>query len=337
MNDIKKTIFKDIYNVIYKIKKCNSKSLYHILINELYTLYHLCDELNINDYPNIENYSSKSIDYNNNELDFIYNVLEYYEYHLEFSNNYKNINDDKYLYPGSFVIHNYFDSQKYIDIIEDFLNEYDSNLLELFENMLSEGRILTINNLKHKDEELFTPAYTTCSYGSYKPYIILNKENCVPDLINIVHELGHAKEFTNINIVSNKILKQREYNCFDEVYSHYLQNLFIKYLYKIKFYPKDVEISQLGYNYTFYHWIKKLNTCLINKKIDDNFSDYLNYTYGIAISYHFIDRYINDPEKTKKEIDDFVVFNGQYNFLELLDMFNLKDELLNSKILKKYI
>lgn len=337
MEEIKKTIFKDIYIVINKIRKCKSKSEYTILINELYTLYNLCDEYSIDDYPKLEDYSVKSIEYINKELDFVYQVLSNYDYHLEFSKNYKNINNDRYLNPNTFVIHNYFDSTKHFDIVEDFLNEYDPKLLEIFYELLDEGRILTLSSYNRENEDLYTPAFTTCSYGSYKPYIIVRMENCIPDLINIVHELGHAKEYMNASVTSKKIWNQREYNCLTEVYSHFLQNLFIRYLEKIKFNLKDVNTSKLGYNYTFYHWIKKLNDSLENHMFPADMVNYLNYTYGIALSYHFIDRYIKDSEKTKKEIDDFIIFNGQYEFLDLLEKFNLKDEIIDSKVLKKYI
>ena len=337
MDEIKEMIFKDIHTVISKIKKCKSKSNYTILMNELYTLYNLCDEYGIDDYPILENYSMKSIEYLNKNLDFAYQVLSNYDYHLEFSKNYKNINSEKYDNPNTFVIHTFFKTEEYFDIIEDFLHEYDTNLLDMFYDMLDSGRILSLNNYAREDEDLYTPAFTTCSYGSFKPYIIIRKENSVPDLINIIHELGHAKEYMNAGITSTKILAQRDYNCFTEVYSHFLQNLFIMYLEKIRFNLRDVNTSRLGYNYTFYHWITMLNECLENNEFPIDMVNYLNYTYGIAISYHFIDRYINDPEKTKKEIDDFVIFNGQYKFLDLLEKFNLKDEIIDSKILKKYI
>ena len=118
MEEIKKTIFKDIYNVINKIRKCKSKSEYTILINELYTLYNLCDDFKIDDYPKLENYSMKSIEYVNKDLDLAYQVLSNYDYHLKFSKNYKNINNDRYLNSDTFVIHNYFDSTKYFCVSE---------------------------------------------------------------------------------------------------------------------------------------------------------------------------------------------------------------------------
>ena len=266
MEKIRQSIFKDMHNVINEIKKCKS-STYTVLLNELGTLYNLCDELNITDYPKLEDYSVKSIPYKEEKnLEYAYKVISNYEYHLKFSNNYKKINSKRYLNPNSFVIKNFFDAQKYLYIINDFFNKYDSSLSKLFNNMCDEGRIIRIVDYGKNEDDLFTPAYTICSYGSYDPYVVFKIENATPDLINLVHEMGHVKEFTNVSNVSKKVLYEREYNCFTEVYSHFLQNLFIRYLNEINFYPEDVKVASLGYNYTFYHWIKKLHDCLKNKK-----------------------------------------------------------------------
>ena len=336
MEDIKATLYKDIYNIINKIKKCKSKSLYNILCIELSSLYNLCIELNLDDYPKLEDYSYKNIEIDNN-YNYLYEILCNYSYHLRFSRNNLNINEDTYEYHDSFIIKNFFRSERYFYIIEDFLSSYDSNLLHTFHELVRDGRVIEITNDKKSKEEIYTHAYTTLTYGNFKPYIVLKKENCVPDLISLVHELGHASEYINVNRVSNKVCRQREYNCLTEVYSHFLQHLFILYLKKIRFYVDDVNTSNLGYNYTFYHWIKKLNESLEFKKIDTGFIDYVNYTYGIAISYLFVDRYLKDPEKTKKEINEFMVFNGQYKFIDLLNKYELKDDLVDSKILRKYL
>lgn len=340
METIDKMIIKDIHNVISKIKKSRSKSTYTILINELNSLYNLCDDLEITDYPKLENFSSKSLIYDNKANDFAYEIIKNIDYHADFSNNYHNLDSIKYENP-CFVVKNYnsFDN---INLIMEFLEQYDSNLLTLFKQLLNEGRIFVANISEIEEDNICTPAYTTHTYGSFKPYIVLEGKNQINDLIFIVHELGHASEYMNVSTVSSKILRQREYNCLSEVYSHYLQNLFIQYLEKVGFDSKEINTIKLEYNYIFYNYIKKLNEGLVNDNevnyIDlSTIIDYLNYTYGIAISYHFIDRYLSDPEKTKNEIKNFIILNGQYDMMNLLEQFNLKDELINSKVLKKYL
>ena len=339
METIDKIIFKDIHNVISKIKKCSSKTTYSFLINELYALYSLCDDLEITNYPKIEDYSSKSIQYVNKEMNYAYEIFKNLDYHLNFSNNYLELDENKYLGASSYI--QYFDSFKNIDLLMDFLDKYDKDLLKLFKEMVHEGRIFIADIAKKEEDNIYTPAFTTHTYGSYKPYIIIEGKNCINDLIFIAHELGHAKEYMNVATVSNKIQKQREYNCLSEVYSHYLQNLFILYLEKVGFNKKDMNTVKVEYNYVFYNYIKKLHESLINLKenylLDYNTTDYLNYTYGIAISYHFIDRYLKDPEKTKSEVNNFIIFNGQHDMINMLEKFNLKDELINSKVLKKYL
>lgn len=341
MEEIKKTIFKDIYIVINKIKKCNSKSTYSILINELYTLYKLCEDFDITDYPKLENYSFKSIEYINKENNIVYEILKNKDYHLEFAETNQVLDDLRYNNLSSYAIRNFFNSYDYLDIIYDFLNQYDENLLKLFKEMIFEGRIIISDINEENNGHVHTPAYTVCSYGSYKPYIVVEQENCIADLVHLVHELAHVKEYINSNNISNKIQVQKEHNCLEEVYSYFLQNLFILYLDKIKFKKEDIKTIKLGYDYTFYKYIEQLWQAILDIEdkqiLNADIIEYLNYTYGIAIGYHFIDRYLSDPINTKKEIDSFIILNGQYDMINLLEKFNLKDELIDSKILKKYL
>lgn len=341
MEEIKKTIFKDIYSVINKIKKCKSKSTYSILVNELYTLYNLCDNLDINDYPKLSDYSIKSIEFKSTNDNFAYEILKNVDYHLEFAETNQVLDDLKYRNLSSYAIRNFFDSYKNLDVIYDFLSQYDEKLLKLFKEMIFEGRIIISDIKEENNGHVHTPAYSVCSYGNFKPYIIVEQENCVADLVHLVHELAHVREYINSDNISNKIQVQKEHNCLEEVHSYFLQNLFVLYLKKIKYKKEDIETIKLGYDYTFYQYIEQLWQTLLDIEdkqiLNADIIEYLNYTYGIAIGYHFIDRYLADPITTKKEIDNFIAINGQYDMMNMLEKFNLKDELIDSKILKKYL
>lgn len=134
---------------------------------------------------------------------------------------------------------------------------------------------------------------------------------------------------------------QKKMNCLDETIAYYLQFVYIDYLSKKKIFDNNINNLYYGYNATYVEHIGKIKEeyNLLNKNsiYDSYIDEYLNYTYGIVIAYHFLERYKIDPEKTKREIKNFVMLNGQYNMMEMLEMFNLKEEILDSKILKKYI
>lgn len=337
--EIKQTIFKDIYKLIYEIKKCKSKSRYNALYLDLYTLYDMCKILKITDYPKLENYSNKSFEDDVFKLinNFSDQVEKDFDYHLEFTNNVNNINENKY--DGFYITQNIIFIEETLYLVYDFLNSYDKKLLKTFDDLRNSNKVLKTNNDTKLNNELKVPAQTIASLGIFKPYLIIEEQNSITDSINIIHELGHCYDSINNKTISNKIFNQKRINCLEEVYSFYLQFIYIEYLKNKKIYLEDIEKAISGYNYTYVYMIKELNKSLNGFK-EQNFdviSDELNYSYGIATAYHFLDRYLIDPEKTKIEIEKFVLLNGQYNMMETLEKFNLKDELLDTKILKKYI
>ncbi len=338
--ETKQTIFKDIKMMINKIKKCNSKTMYNIYLYELECLYYLCEELNINDYPNIENYSKKSILINEDKIYYKYinQLLNDKNYHLEFSKNSKNIDYYKYQDLNNYSFQAEISPIDNIELMCEFLNSYDTRIYNIFKQLLVENRIIVSEKVDNLNE-IKVSAWVALSYGSYHPYIVINSENSLSDSINLIHELGHVYD-NNIK-KSNKIFNQKRINCLGEVISCYFQFIYIDYLKNKKIFKQELQNTKYIYNIPFVEYINKIEMEYkkINEKYMENniLDEYLNYTYGIAIAYHFLERYKKNPENTKKEINKFIALNGQYNMMEMLEKFELKDELLNSKILKKYI
>ena len=336
--DTKKTILEDINMMINKIKKCNSKTMYNIYLYELKCLYCLCEELNITDYPNIDNYSNKSILINENKFyDKYRNQLSQDKaYHLEFSKNSKNIDYYKYQDLNNYSFQIEISATDNIELMCEFLNDYDPRIYNLFKQLLVENRIIVTEEINDSNE-MRTPAYIVFSYGSYLPYVVINSEKLLTDSINLVHELGHV--YDNNLKRSNKIFNQKKINCLDEVISYYFQFVYVDYLKNRNLFKQDVQNIKYVYNYPFTEFINKIGPEYEKeKKIEESdIDEYLNYTYGIAIAYHFLERYRDNPEKTKNEINNFIALNGQYNMMEMLEKFKLKDELIDSKILRKYI
>jgi len=340
--DVKNTIINDIYKVINKIRNCKSKSMYNTYLYELEALYYLCNNLGIEDYPKIENYSSKSYELNDDKLmkKYMKQLLKDKKYHLEFVKNEKNIDKDKYKNNQNFIINNDVKMNQIIKIMFEFLKDYDIELYNIFVKLYNENRII-INNIVYYDctSELLSPAYTINSYGSFTPYMVIKYTDDLDDSVNIIHELGHIYDYMQIR--SNKVSMQKKINCLEEVISYYLQFVYTDYLSKKKIFDRNIANLYYGYSASYIECIGKIKEeyNLLNKNsiCDSYIDEYLNYTYGIVIAYHFLERYKIDPEKTKKEIKNFVMLNGQYNMMEMLEMFDLKEEILDSKILKKYL
>lgn len=340
------TICKDMYKIINEIKKCRSKSRYTTLINEYNALHCLCKVLEIEQYPNIDNYSNKSIQINDtkNCNDFYNQIFDNEQYHLEFSNNYYQFDENKYKNQNNYYIHNIVSMKENIQLMEDFLNTYDVNLLKLFNLLLNENRFLIIPNEQldsdeelENNQEIDTLANTYCSFGDFLPYVTINFQNNISDSINLIHELAHCYDNVENKYTSNKVLMKKRNNCLEEAFPYYLSYIYMEYLKKQNLYIRDIEHSYIGYNYTSLIMLKGLYESFQDIEHDTAIDDELSYSYGIVIAYHFLDRYLNDPEKTKKETKDFLLFDGQYDMMEMLEKFNLKEELINSKILKKYI
>lgn len=137
--DIKKTIINDIYKVINKIKNCKSKSMYNIYFYEIEALYYLCNTLEIEDYPKLENYSYKTYEVNDDKLmeKYMKQLLKDKEYHLEFSKNQKNIDKDKYKNEQNFIINNNIKMDEIIIIMFEFLKDYDIDLYNILLNCIT--------------------------------------------------------------------------------------------------------------------------------------------------------------------------------------------------------
>lgn len=258
--DIKKTIFSDIYMMINKIKKCNSKTIYNIYLYELEILYYLCGMLKIDDYPDLENYSNKSftIDETKCYNNYYNQLMVDKKYHLEFTKNIESIDYYKYQDFRNFQLKIDIDIRDSINLMCEFLKKYDIRIYNLFKTLLFENRIIIDNREKpeSKYNEIQTPAYAICSYGSYLPYIVLETQNFISDTIYIVHELAHAFDYQLKR--SNKVYNQKKINCLDEVYSYYLQFVYMDFLNSENIFKQDIKSISMGFNYSFIEYITRI-------------------------------------------------------------------------------
>lgn len=342
MEQIRRLIFKDIMNVIYRIKRCRSKSMEQKYSLELCSLYYLCDELGIDDYPKIENYSTKNV-YKNDLVEykmFLDQFENNFDYHIEFSKNVDHLNEEIELKREE---QNVVCMEETIDITTDFLCEFDPFLAKIFKRKLNDGRIILnggkiphLNNLVEDDSSV---ALTIHSYGSFSPYVVLNFHGTIQDASSLSHEIGHCyiaeRDFVN----SYHVVRQKKINHFVEVYPYFINFCFHQYCIKNRIYISDSKIVMDGYNQLLIPYLTNLKQSLEGNTELDYYDllECLDYNYGISIALHFYDRYLRDPEKTKREMNQFIEDDGNYRFMEMLERYHLKEELIHSKVLKKYL
>ena len=334
----KDVLIKDIYKVIDKIKKCKSKSKYMLLLEDLEVLYMICKELKIEDYPKLEDYSYKNynVNYNKNICLMKKRMIDDKEYNLKFTQVLNDINLSKYVEDQNFIVTTYMNINDIKTLVNDFLFQYDKTLYSYYLKIINEQRLIMGENLF--SEEIKEFGLTFASHSSFNPYILINLQNKIFDAATLVHELGHNYvELITLN-QSSKVRQIRDINCFEEVYSYYLTFAFINYLKNMKIYSKDLENITNGYNYVLIDSLNDLkNLYYISENDILDIAEALNYSFGIALAYHFYDRSRQDLELTKKELNEFIINNGIYNYYDLLKKHNLRDELLDKKILQKYI
>lgn len=337
----KQMIFTDIYRIIYKIKRCRSKSMLVRFNRELGELYSLCDLLGILDYPRIDLYSNKKFNlFDKREYkSFFTQVNQDLDYHIEFTKNSVFLDLEKYKNKDMYTVDNiiYFDET--LELAHDFLNEFNPSLKNIFEEKIREKRIIICDKLFEDENEINIMARTFLSCGNFSSYIVEQPIGTIQDASVLCHEIGHCYIGEKNNTMSYNIVRQKDVNCFNEVYTYFINLCFSQYCKVNNLYVCDNEKVINGYNYTLIEHLKKMKHCLENSSefYYDEILDTFNYSYGIAIAYHFFDRYLKDPEKTKIEIKQFIEDDGSYNFIEMLKKYNLKDEIIDSKVLKKYI
>lgn len=344
---VKDILFKDINKLIYEIKRCKSKSMYNILVMELEKLYYICDILCISDYPNLESYSVKNYAIDDSEARKLNEYLNNnYEYYLEFSKNVNNI--DTYYYDNGslYVINDTYNIDKNINMLFEFLNEYNKDMYNLLKKIIDAGKLVVnrnsdiyknISNIYKLSDNIEVQAFTIYTTKIDIPYICINDDFLITSSIFLAHELGHCYENMLTRFYSKKT--NMKINHFNEVYSHYTEFIYMDFLIKNRICPKDVKNVKEGLNFELVCELMELNDYLSNFRTKDYFEvlSNLEYAFGITLAYHFYDQYLKDPEKADYNIKQFMQFNNYFDNLEVLEKLNLKDEIIDSKILKKYL
>ena len=227
--------------------------------------------------------------------------------------------------------------QESIDLIRSFFNEYDPKLDKLFLNSID--GLIDSNNRK-----IISTNFTSNIPALNKSYILVNDNNCVEDVITLIHEIGHVYQFSVLNNISlNQICALEKYD-YLEVFSMFLETIFVDYLKQNRIMVEDALISE---NH-FYEWVlsefNKLDEltefnspeCFYDLNIFDEFNNSLLYSCGGLTALELNNHYNQDKKETKRKIDLFISYSGLNDYDEMLKYLDIKKEdIYSSKVLKK--
>lgn len=359
----------EVFN--YKYAKANTISKKKLIASDLISLSIICEEY----FPNLKlklSWNSDDSLYDDGNLScckYIENIITNQEKYFKiFNSSSKQILSTKpnvYKYYGKdYLRHQYYELE---DILNSFLNSFDSQIYNQYKDMLSQQSIFYVP----------LNGYEGQSY----PFSIINKniiflDNYLEDNIKLSkilsHELGHSYE-ANLYLNSGRI---REYDKtfnspFYEVPSSFIEYAYINYLIENKLYIE--EANMLLHDYIIELLINSIYTNILcrvsnieNKfgeelKIDvKEFTPYLEtigrnyniyiipknnrlslqdpfiYGFGQLFSIYMYENYKKDPEYFKREFNKSLL---DYSLTE--DMSSFKrvgvsyEELIKGNTLKK--
>ena len=333
MKEFEWVIEKHLNELLIELKKCKSKKSFFELSRTFYSILNIVDKLELN--VNISNkfeyeLNKMNIDkyFEKYQHDTIDNIELMYDFNLDFSKIYLS------LQPNNDYVHNYFSSiidiKNSINLAKSFFEYYDNNIYHYFDNnVLDNGLFILTDRI---DEAL-----TFTSDRILPPYSFLNPSLTAKDFISIVHETSHSYIKNLLRYMKTEDRNKFLINNFEEVFPSFIELVAIKYLRdngnplsEIGIYEGLVNKSIVKFSNNFYY-------CLIDKNLDE-YRINEAYTYGRILSYHFFDNYLNDEEKTKKDILDFTIDSQHYDKEYLLNHYGLNQiELLNPYKLVKHM
>jgi len=306
------------------------------------------------------------------KLEFVKNTLSsnlFYKFSKSVINSYKNVKFPFYRDHGKVMRR--LSEREMQEIIFDFANDYDVNLLKKFKDLYREGNV-------------FEGELSGCS-GLTFPLQSINKNllfytsdlgNSVYSASVIAHEYGHCYEYDSIYEVGS-VRDENFINKlpFSEVSSKFFEYAFLRYLKENKIYETDTDICLRNYYINLFSFMYSVNLSYKMKNIVfDNFGnvtisdqdvidyatkvaesvnyfdipyekgelfDYRNaYIYGLGglFSVYLYDAYLNDKEYFKKEFRNALINYPKCDGISAFEKVGVtEDKLVRGDILRRVL
>lgn len=329
---IPEQIEKDFYKVFENIKKAKSASAIDIHASDYYQLYGLCQNLNVEEIPSINYFTSKKIEepVTDELVGYVSNVYKHLEYHEKVSNVgniIPNFYDDN-------MFQHYIDNYDCVRMALEFLHKYDVLLASELENIINNDNLFFMPY--NVEEGLCANTFSFVTLDN--TYIIVYNMYCISDVSSLIHEIGHVVTERIINN-NRHFLKNPERTFFySEVYSHFLQFVFILENINYTKYSYDFSTDMKIVMNVLKSSLKQLNNYLRGHNESSVLGDALTDSYGILLALHYAEMYVKDKEKSKFYIKKLIEESFYFDPIDCIDNYGLsKEDIASGRLIKKVL
>jgi len=349
MTEIEKKVQKCLYDIESKFKTTRSEKSKLMLLQDADALYDLIDEQFLNvEIPrtlkDLKEYTYSDKLFNKEVESFKTNFDEMFETNISLAENYIDL-ERKY---GKIVYSKYDTKISFEEALSEarrFFDYFDKEILKHFDYLVSNG----IFQKFEFDMGVNGVTYPINFNG--KSFITIQDEESVATIATIIHETVHSYLTKFINNLSYEEDLKYNVNNLSEVYTEFIEIIFLDYLEKSKYTRRDIDYVGTAINSCFIEQLKEFHDLLEqseeteifdfkyeNFPYNDNYYICERYSYGKVLARHYFYEYFKNPSKTKDNITNLTIDSKTYNKSYLLNNYGLKeDNLSNTKILEKHM
>ncbi len=227
-----------------------------------------------------------------------------------------------------------------IDLVGNFFFKYDKDIYKFYKALKEKQLIYTVD-----EDSIYGATYNFPTEGT--SILFINDKKTIDTALTIVHETIHAyiNTYHYYTSFDQEVLKN--INNLQEVYTEFIELLFLDFLKEIRYDNKDIERSNATINYLFVKDLLCYNDFLNFFTADDilydestymTFCNYESYTYGKLLSKIYYDLYNQDKEKTKEHLLNLSIDQYYKDKKYLINNYGFKEnELFNIKKLQRHL
>lgn len=218
-------------------------------------------------------------------------------------------------------------------LIRNFLQFYDKNLYELYEKLVSDGRVELSPNKFNVHENALGLNIHLSSFD--ESYVLSRFNNKINSVATLPHELAHAYITKGAN--STEKLLRRNISLFSEAYSIFLEFVFNDYLKDTRFeknarsgeYVK-IDAFLLYCEYLYPEIFRFKNVFVSNNELYFDSKEVAcikipTLTLSSMLAMYFYDLYRNDKKNFKYKIDAFIEMFGDATDDEIINYFGIEN------------
>ena len=277
------------------------------------------------------------------------NLIKYKEFISNYDNNYElnynfakmgNLIDNEYCFDKPTKYKSKLSIDDSLMLVSNFFKYYDKELLDCFDDLYFNNRVYFLKKNMQEYEGI-----TIEKNSLTDPYIFVLRKNNLKLPIILAHETIHAYLSNILLNISEKERKTLRDNNMEEVYSSFIELVFVNYLDSINYNYHDVQNYIDSYNNIMLESLNDYYQLLNDNKtkfmLKRNIYDYIEqekYSYGRVVAYHFFRNYLINKSNTNDNILQFMIDSKEYTKNHLLNNYGLSiEKITDKKRLVKYM